>query len=178
MHHRLIRNLDYVWRLEAGSKLTCVIEKDIFAEFQEKNLKYGFAMAMKEFHETVTDFWELTTKPDLIRNDDKSYNLCHFWTNFEIMHIPSFQSISYKEFSDFVDATGLIYTSRLSDGPIRTIGVMRNFKTNEIAHLSDFGYIHTSHSFCPVLDRCYCKDGSMNECTDAFSKEFVKYSNE
>lgn len=70
---------------------------------QERNLKYGFTIALKEYESTIPSLWKHTldfakkhpqyiyprTRPDslleLISGDNGwSYNLCHFWSNFEV----------------------------------------------------------------------------------------------
>lgn len=71
---------------------------------QEKDIKYGFTVALKEFRATIPTLWETTKNfmkefpqyinPDLYTDsllpfisDAKGtiYNLCHFWSNFEVI---------------------------------------------------------------------------------------------
>ena len=35
--------------------------------------------------------------------DDGSYNLCHFWSNFEIGNLNFFRSKEYMKFFDYLD---------------------------------------------------------------------------
>lgn len=90
-------------RVEPGVKFSCDIDYDPFRLMQERDLKYGFTIALKEYFETIPTLWEVTrdfvqnhpqyiyprTRKDSllgIISDDNgwSYNLCHFWSNFEV----------------------------------------------------------------------------------------------
>lgn len=85
-------------------KFSCDIDYDPFRLMQERNLKYGFTVALREYFETIPTLWEATRKyvqtyPQYIYprtrkdsllgliSDDSgwSYNLCHFWSNFEVL---------------------------------------------------------------------------------------------
>lgn len=91
-------------RVEPGVKFSCDIDYDPFRLMQERNLKYGFTVALREYFETIPTLWEATRKyvqtyPQYIYprtrkdsllgliSDDSgwSYNLCHFWSNFEVL---------------------------------------------------------------------------------------------
>lgn len=71
---------------------------------QERDLKYGFTIALREYRSTIPTLWKSTiefarnhpqyiyprARPDSILgmiSDDNgwSYNLCHFWSNFEVI---------------------------------------------------------------------------------------------
>lgn len=79
------------------------MDYDPFRLMQERDLKYGFTIALREYRATIPSLWKTTlefakshpqyiyprTRSDsLLRlvSDDNgwSYNLCHFWSNFEV----------------------------------------------------------------------------------------------
>lgn len=84
-------------------KFSCDMDYDPFRLMQERDLKYGFTIALREYRETIPSLWKTTlefakshpqyiyprTRSDSLLNlvsDDSgwSYNLCHFWSNFEV----------------------------------------------------------------------------------------------
>ena len=42
-----------------------------------------------------------------------AWNLCHFWSNFEIADLDWFRSLDYRKFFDFLDREGGIYFERV-----------------------------------------------------------------
>lgn len=94
----------YIYRrVEPGVKFSCDIDYDPFRFMQTKDLKYGFTIALREFRSTIPTLWETTKKfmikfprylnPDMMSggllpfisdNKGRDYNLCHFWSNFEV----------------------------------------------------------------------------------------------
>ena len=43
-----------------------------------------------------------------------AWNLCHFWSNFEIADLEWFRTPEYRKFFDFLDAEGGFYYERVS----------------------------------------------------------------
>ena len=43
-----------------------------------------------------------------------AWNLCHFWSNFEIADLDWFRSLDYRKFFDFLDRDGGFYDERAS----------------------------------------------------------------
>lgn len=84
---------------------------------QENQLKYGFVITILELPNTIPTLWEATqsfmkTNADLIPEKnlmpfvtapDGSYNLCHFWSNFEIGDLNFFRSKAYQRYFDHLD---------------------------------------------------------------------------
>lgn len=81
------------------------MDYDPFRLMQERDLKYGFTIALREYKATIPSLWKTTleyakthpqyiyprTRSDsllrLISDDNGwSYNLCHFWSNFEVSY--------------------------------------------------------------------------------------------
>ena len=54
----------------------------------------------------------------VFRNRDKSgdaWNLCHFWSNFEIADMDWFRSNEYRRFFEYLDVDGGFYSERVCD---------------------------------------------------------------
>lgn len=45
--------------------------------------------------------------------EGESYNMCHFWSNFEIARLDWFRSKEYEEFFDMMDKSGGFWTERV-----------------------------------------------------------------
>ncbi len=43
------------------------------------------------------------------------WNLCHFWSNFEIADMDFFRSQEHRDFFEYLDRTGGFYTERVSN---------------------------------------------------------------
>ena len=84
---------------------------------QENSLKYGFVISILELPNTIPTLWNSTQQwmkevPELVPKDnlmpfvtapDGSYNLCHFWSNFEIGDLNFFRSKAYQSYFDYLD---------------------------------------------------------------------------
>ena len=112
-----------------------------------KNKKtYGFTIAVKELPETVPNIfryasaykrlnnltsqglWEMFVEPQDVEDESKSveldsmegerYNMCHFWSNFEIASLDWFRSKPYNDFFEMMDRSGGFWIERVSTGMI------------------------------------------------------------
>lgn len=79
----------------------------------------------------------------------EDYNLCHFWTNFEIARTDLFNSEEYQNFFNYLDATGGFYKERWGDAPVHSLAVSMLLDMNEIHYFRDIGYRHTELVHCP-----------------------------
>ena len=84
---------------------------------QERGIQYGFVIAAIEGAKTIPSLWAtvqgfagahagLVARPNLlpwVTAPDGSYNLCHFWSNFEIGSLNFFRSKAYLQFFDYLD---------------------------------------------------------------------------
>ena len=64
--------------------------------------------------------WPIRRFLSLLRNRDATgdlWNMCHFWSNFEIADMDFFRSPEYRKFFDFLDANGGFYFERVSEEP-------------------------------------------------------------
>ena len=87
------------------------------AILQENRLKYGFVITILELANTIPSLWATAQQfmlehPKLIPSKnlmplvtapDGSYNLCHFWSNFEIGDLNFFRSEAYQAYFDHLD---------------------------------------------------------------------------
>lgn len=54
--------------------------------------------------------------------EGETYNMCHFWSNFEIARLDWFRSKEYNDFFDMMDRSGGFWMERVRYGPIRCKG--------------------------------------------------------
>ncbi|KAI8990757.1 nucleotide-diphospho-sugar transferase [Mycotypha africana] len=198
MLHPLLDELDYYWRVEPGVKFSCDIDYDPFRLMQERDLKYGFTIALREFRATVPTLWRTTlnfakaypqhiypqTSPDsLFRfvTDDKGekYNLCHFWSNFEIASLKFMRSEAYQSYFRYLDKAGGFFYERWGDAPVHSLAAAMMLKKSEVHWFYDIGYKHDFFEHCPTEQRwltnskCYCDpatsfDFNGGSCTNLF----------
>lgn len=98
--HPKMAKYELYWRVEPGVQFFCDIDEDPFLELLDNNKTYGFTISLLELPETVESLWGVTleyaTERGLIGpNGTESflaffanwwgdYNMCHFWSNFEV----------------------------------------------------------------------------------------------
>ncbi|CCD25850.2 putative mannosyltransferase NDAI_0G00740 [Naumovozyma dairenensis CBS 421] len=81
--------------------------------------------------------------------DDEEYNLCHFWSNFEIAKISIFDNEIYDEFFQYLESTGGFWKERWGDAPIHSLGLSLILNLNEVHYFRDIGYRHSQIYHCP-----------------------------
>ncbi|KAK9353237.1 glycosyl transferase, partial [Lipomyces doorenjongii] len=67
-----------------------------------------------------------------------TYNLCHFWSNFENADLDIF--IGEQEYCNALDATGNFFYERWGDAPVHSIYVALVLQPSEIMFLDTVGY--------------------------------------
>lgn len=176
--HPLLLDYDYFWRVEPGVKLYCDINYDIFSYMVENDFKYGFTISALEYPKTIPSlfnaFRSSVNDDSLIYNNDDNYsnfivdkslndyNLCHFWTNFEIGNLNLFRSNQYLSLFQKLDSFNGFYYERWGDAPIRTLILSTILKKGEIKRFKDIGYEHSPYLQCPqnldfrIENRCSC----------------------
>ncbi|KAI8330807.1 nucleotide-diphospho-sugar transferase [Choanephora cucurbitarum] len=200
MMHPLLDDLDYYWRVEPGVKFSCDIDYDPFRLMQERDLKYGFTIALREYKATIPTLWNATidfakkypqyiyprTRPDSLLNfisDDNgwSYNMCHFWSNFEIASLKYMRSEGYQAYFRHLDEAGGFFYERWGDAPVHSIAVAMMLKKSDVHWFYDIGYKHDNFEHCPteepwlVKSKCYCDpvtsfDSNTGSCTNLYLK--------
>ncbi|KAJ1977841.1 hypothetical protein H4R33_006128 [Dimargaris cristalligena] len=173
--HPLVEDYDFYWRLEHDAEYTCDIDYDPFLYMRERNIKYGFTITLHEFLDTVKTLWStaqqfMTTYThytedkntmDWVSSDGgNSYNLCHFWSNFEIVDLSFLRSERYERLFRFLDEAGGIFYERWGDAPIRSLAVSMFLKKEDVHWFEDIGYLHSAFQNCPANSatqmKCHC----------------------
>lgn len=175
--HELTLDLDYYWRVEPGIRLFCDVEYDPFVFMAMNNKSYGFTMAVHEYGATVPTLYEttktfvqkhpeyvsknagmhfLTDEPDKFM--EPGWNLCHFWSNFEIGDLRFWRSKEYLEYFDHLDKSGGFFYERWGDAPVHSIAAILFLDKSRLHHFDDIGYAHIPWNHCPTNPK-YHKGG-------------------
>ncbi|CAL9731828.1 probable mannosyltransferase Yur1p [Monosporozyma unispora] len=110
-----------------------------------------------------------------VTGSNSDYNLCHFWSNFEIGDLNFFRSDKYIKFFEYLDQSGGFYYERWGDAPVHSIAVSLLLNKDEIIHFDEIGYAHAPFNTCPISDigllshRCRCQDSTDNIAIDKHS---------
>jgi len=143
----------------------------------ENNKIYGFTITMYEFRRTIESLWStvrdfITVHPEYVArnnamnflsdNGGAEYNLCHFWSNFEIADLDFWRSEAYTAFFEYLDRSGGFYYERWGDAPVHSIAAALFAGTDRIHFFREIGYEHAPYTHCPAEDdvwergRCTC----------------------
>ncbi|KAH8425323.1 O-glycoside alpha-1,2-mannosyltransferase 4 [Aspergillus melleus] len=82
--------------------------------------------------------------------EGEKYNMCHFWSNFEIARLDWFRSKEYEDFFEMMDRSGGFWTERWGDAPIHSLAAGALLSPADIHYFRDFGYRHTTIQHCPA----------------------------
>ncbi|KAK0279986.1 O-glycoside alpha-1,2-mannosyltransferase 4 [Friedmanniomyces endolithicus] len=82
--------------------------------------------------------------------DGDVYNMCHYWSNFEIAKLDFFRSQEYEDFFNMMDRSGGFWTERWGDAPIHSLAAGALLAPSDIHYFRDFGYRHTTIQHCPA----------------------------
>ncbi|OKL56261.1 hypothetical protein UA08_08501 [Talaromyces atroroseus] len=82
--------------------------------------------------------------------EGEKYNMCHFWSNFEIARLDFFRSREYEEFFEMMDRSGGFWMERWGDAPIHSLAAGALLAPRDIHYFRDFGYRHTTIQHCPA----------------------------
>jgi len=86
-----------------------------------------------------------------VRNRDPYgdlWNMCHFWSNFEIADMEFFRSAEYRDFFRFLDEDGGFYYERWGDAPVHSLAAALLLRPDQVHHFADFGYVHKPFQYC------------------------------
>ncbi|CAI4065335.1 hypothetical protein N7582_002964 [Saccharomyces uvarum] len=81
--------------------------------------------------------------------EKEEYNLCHFWSNFEIARVDLFDNEIYNAYFKHLEETGGFWTERWGDAPIHSIGLGMILDLEDVHYFRDIGYRHSSLQHCP-----------------------------
>ncbi|KAF4511869.1 hypothetical protein G6O67_001073 [Ophiocordyceps sinensis] len=77
------------------------------------------------------------------------WNMCHFWSNFEIADLDFFRSPQYRDIFHFLDENGGFYYERWGDAPVHSLAAAMLLRPHQVHHFADFGYVHETFQYCP-----------------------------
>jgi mannosyltransferase len=77
------------------------------------------------------------------------WNLCHYWSNFEIADLDFFRGAEYQALFHHLDRQGGFYHERWGDAPVHSLAVHLLLPPGKLHHFSDFGYHHEPFFQCP-----------------------------
>ncbi|QIW94735.1 hypothetical protein AMS68_000253 [Peltaster fructicola] len=113
-----------------------------------KHAKDGQKPLPEDIMRTEPGQGSLDIDPDNMEGE--SYNMCHFWSNFEIARLDFFRSKAYEDFFQMMDRSGGFWMERWGDAPIHSLAAGALLATNQIHYFRDIGYRHTTIHHCPV----------------------------
>ncbi|PGH35687.1 alpha 1,2-mannosyltransferase [[Emmonsia] crescens] len=175
--HELLKQFDYYWRVEPSIEYFCDIGFDPFKFMKDNKKKYSFVLSLYEYKDTVLTIWDSVKKfmekyPQHIAENNnmefvsqdggKSYNLCHFWSNFEIGDLNWLRSQAYLDYFEILDKDGGFFYERWGDAPVHSIAAALMLKKEEIHFFNEIAYRHVPFVHCPTgeqtrLDlKCHC----------------------
>ncbi|KAE9389454.1 glycosyl transferase [Gymnopus androsaceus JB14] len=143
-HHPLLQ------QFKPDVQYFCDMKDDPFQFMINENQTYGFTIALYESPETVTTLWEsvkefMALYPQYIAKDNameflssdggKTYNMCHFWSNFEIADMDFWRSEAYQ--------------NRWGDAPVHSIAAALFLPKDKLHFFRDIGYRHAEYQHCP-----------------------------
>lgn len=187
--HPLLEEYDYYWRVDHDVKFYCDINYDIFEFFKVNKLKYGFVMTMHEYLETCPTLWDTTLNfikenpeyvakdnlLDFVSNDDgKSFNGCHFWSNFEVGDLNFLRSKAYEDYFNYLDHNGGFFYERWGDAPVHSIAASLLLNKDEVHFFEDIGYYHNPYANCPIRESI--RESGKCICSPFDDKTFIKSS--
>lgn len=85
--------------------------------------------------------------------DNEEYNLCHFWSNFEIARIDTFDNEIYNSFFQYLESSGGFWKERWGDAPVHSFGLSLVLNLDEVHYFRDIGYRHSQVYHCPKNSR-------------------------
>ncbi|KAJ7940624.1 glycosyltransferase family 15 protein [Mycena leptocephala] len=193
--HELLQQYRYYWR--PNVKFFCGLNYDPFLYMEEHDKVYSFTISLLEHEPTVATLWdsvkefmseyphfiEPQNSMDFLSNDGgNKYNMCHYWSNFEIADMDFWRGEAYSKFFKFLEAKGGFYYERWGDAPVHSIAASLFARPDQIHFFRDIGYRHESFQHCPSgaqweHGRCACDpsdtfDYSAHSCLHRFEGLF------
>lgn len=164
-HHKLMQDYRYYWRVEPETAIHCDVNYDIFQFMQTNNKTYGFTITLLEYPLTVASLWQETkaytqANPHVLAKDNllnwlsydkgENYNMCHFWSNFEVADMDFWRSETYQKYFEHLDKSGGFFYERWGDAPVHSIAAALFLPKSEVHFFNDIGYTHPPFTHCPI----------------------------
>ncbi|KAI0354551.1 glycosyltransferase family 15 protein [Trametes cingulata] len=162
--HPLVRPYKWYWRVEPNVHFRCDTDYDPFLFMEENDKVYGFTISPLEWPQTVPTVWDavkefVAANPQLLPENNSmpylsddggvTYNMCHFWSNFEIADMDFWRGDAYSKFFEHLESKGGFYYERWGDAPVHSIGVGLFARKDQIHFFDDIGYQHDPFQHCP-----------------------------
>ncbi|KAI0369122.1 glycosyltransferase family 15 protein [Pilatotrama ljubarskyi] len=162
--HPLVQPYKWYWRVEPDVHFPCDISYDPFVFMEDNNKVYGFTITPHEWPKTVTSLWTavkefIDVNPQYLAANNSmeylsidggaNYNMCHFWSNFEIADMEFWRGDAYSDFFDHLESKGGFYYERWGDAPVHSIGASLFAPKDQIHFFDDIGYQHDPLQHCP-----------------------------
>ncbi|PFH47538.1 glycosyltransferase family 15 protein [Amanita thiersii Skay4041] len=175
--HPLVQQYRWYWRIEPDVHFHCDVQFDPFLYMEDHDKVYSFTIAMYEFEATIPTLWQTVTDfknkhPEFIAKDNamnflsdnggERYNLCHFWSNFEIADMEFWRGPAYTAFFEHLESTGGFYYERWGDAPVHSIAAALFARKDQIHFWDEIGYEHNPYTHCPQSEanwkrgKCSC----------------------
>lgn len=186
---KVLDKYDWYWRVEPSTKLYCDINYDVFQWMQDNEKVYGFTITIHEYVRTIETLWSTVRKflkesPSVVSKNNlmkfistdrgKTYNLCHFWSNFEIANLNFWRSPAYRAYFEYLDKTGGFFYERWGDAPVHSIAASLFLPKDKLHYFSDIGYHHNPYDNCP-LDKTVFEENNC-DCDQSNDFTFQGYS--
>jgi len=196
--HPLLQKYRYYWRVEPGVTFFCDLHYDPFLVMQDEKKVYGFTISLYEYQRTIPTLWETTKKfieqhPQYVAKENamafisddggNNYNLCHFWSNFEIGDLDFWRGEAYMKYFEFLDKSGGFYYERWGDAPVHSIGAALFARKDQIHFFREIGYRHNPFQHCPQreahkIGKCWCEESDNFDyegysCTSRYDRLFT-----
>lgn len=147
------QNADRYSHVERKEDVMAEARKNVFLKrfLEMKGKTDNQINAIREISNMRSIFEEMYETPKLYedRYDGEEYNLCHFWTNFEIARTDIFTSETYQNYFRYLDERGGFYKERWGDAPVHSLAVGMLLAKEELHYFRDIGYKHTTLGHCP-----------------------------
>ncbi|KXN82997.1 Glycolipid 2-alpha-mannosyltransferase 2 [Leucoagaricus sp. SymC.cos] len=171
--HPLMQKYRWYWRIEPDVHFHCDINKDPFLFMEDNNKTYSFTITMYEYEATIPTLWSSVKDfqqkhPQYIAEDNaigfmsedgEKYNLCHFWSNFEIADMDFWRGEAYSAFFEFLESKGGFYYERAN---------RETWVWHELRHPNVLEFLGVMRGFgqlrdCPAFVSPYCENGIVTE---------------
>ncbi|CCF59732.1 hypothetical protein KAFR_0H03220 [Kazachstania africana CBS 2517] len=81
--------------------------------------------------------------------ENQEYNLCHFWSNFEIAKVDIFNNDIYNDYFKFLEEQHGFWEERWGDAPVHSLGLSLVLNVTDVHYFRDIGYRHSTLQHCP-----------------------------
>ncbi|KAG6810279.1 hypothetical protein H0H92_012608 [Tricholoma furcatifolium] len=166
--HELLQKYRWYWRIEPNIKYLCDIQFDPFRVMQNNDKVYGnmqgFVISLYEYASTIPSLWGhvkdfMEQNPQYIAEDNalnflstdngETYDLCHFWSNFEIADMDFYRGEAYQAYFEYLDSKGGFYYERWGDAPVHSIAASLFLPKEKIHFFDMIAYEHQPFQRCP-----------------------------